>query len=119
MADPKPFPGQIIWLAITVSVFVYGVLAFAFLAQVSLQNADIPGLVPLLLAAGACGMALFLMKGAPPELPAHIRQLLIWVSLESVALMGMLAAWIASSGVMFLPYGLVALGLLLVTRPRS
>ena len=118
MNDAQPFPRTLIWLVITVSVFIYGILSLVW-APVSLEGAGIPTVVLILLAAGACGVAVLVLKASPPGLAPHVRDLLVWASLESVALIGMLAAWTSGRGVLFLPFGLVALGLLMVARPRG
>lgn len=106
----------IVWLVIVASIVVYGVLAFVL--NLNFTEMGIPPWVLIVLAVSSCGLALMMMKAAPAGMDPAIRDVIVWASLETVGLIGMFAAWVSGNGTVFLPFGLVALALLVVSRPR-
>jgi len=116
MTQAKPFPRVIVWSVILASIFVYGMLAFVL--EINLTELGLPSWVLTVLAAVSCALALLMMKASPQGMDPAMRDVIVWVSLETVGLIGMFAAWISGNGTTFLPFGLVAVALLAASRPR-
>lgn len=115
---------KIIWFALTMSIVLYGVIAFMIVPR-SDQSFDALFANPIILVLHLAGLAMFAISFVVPanmlKRSNNVRMAMImrWAMIESSAVFGLLAAFIGQDVRLFLPLGALAIAGMLLAFPRG
>jgi len=121
-SNKSPLP--VIWFALTVSVTLYGVIAYV-MAPAGEQPFDAAFSNPIILALHIAGIGMFVMSFVLSSMlmkrSSNVRGAMIvrWAMIESAAVFGLLAAFIGNDVRLFIPLGALAIAGMLMAYPRS
>ena len=120
---------RLVWLAMIVSMVVYGAVAFVVTGAVERPDAALPSWLLPVLAGLLAVTAVLLYPRLTAEDEANRRrredrvvirpgEIAVWALDEAVAILGLVAAFLSGTAQFYVVYGVVAIFLLLTHRRR-
>jgi hypothetical protein len=114
---------RILWLALTTSIVLYGVIAYV-VVPMGAQPFDDAMSNPMILALHIAGLGMFVMSFVASSVllknsNRRVASIIRWAMIEAAAVFGLVAAFLSQDLRLFLPLGALAIAGMFMAYPRE